>query len=148
MRRVGVPWGGFVGRVGRLKGLLFGLLIFSSCSVGGKNQHLLPEFETCGLLVMDSRVVTGILRYWSKSQVEAAYKECLAAIVEEALEVTITSATFAGGSQAGELRGDPQDLCDTFEECLRILEARESDDADEAGSPDPTYNFGSRRVRT
>ena len=90
----------------------------------------------------DMTIVSALRRFFTKGEIEAAYKEALIAFNERSTEVVVTAASFEGGNSNGQIAGDPRALMQAAEEALSQMDAEQSCVPAAAG---PTHLDLSRR---
>lgn len=95
----------------------------------------------------DERITSALRRYFSRQEIDTAYKAAFAAYQERNTEVVITSMNMGGGGGTGQITGDPADLMDACECVLQEMDAADAGDTLVAGGP-PASDFSRRYVGT
>ena len=90
-------------------------------------------------MAADPTLVAAMRRFFSRAEVEQAYRDAMRAQLARRTEVTITAASFDGGNSSGQIAGDPADV---MEACEMIL--NEQDGVVSAGAT-THLDFGRRR---
>ena len=78
---------------------------------------------------MDDCLLAGMRRFLDRAQIEQVYQEALQAKISQLNEVTITQASFEGGTSSGIIKGNPSDLMEIAEVLMKEF------DAEDAGGP-------------